>query len=70
MITFSAEGEDGQQIIGVGLSHENLRRLKDNQPIANEQLPGIKLLIFAGETEASIEEQLQEFIGPDTKVKR
>jgi hypothetical protein len=59
-------------LIILGLSHVNLARLKDGRPIAFDGaeigIPGTQIVIFAGETEQSMVSQMQEFIGPHTKV--
>ena len=63
MIVFSAEVDDAADdkgVTGIGLSHENLKGLKAGQAIVI-RLPSIRLLIFAGETEDSLAEAMQEF---------
>jgi len=70
MIKFKG-GSSKDPLIGLGLSFENLDRLRAGEPIKVE-LPelGLKgtLFIFAGTTEAELTEQIQEFITEDTKV--
>lgn len=55
-------------LVILGLSHENLRRLKEGRPI-NVKLRefGIdaRLFIFAGATEAELRALQREFIPPD-----
>lgn len=71
MIKFRAAHDEGH-IVGLGLSHENLKRLKGGQPIRiNAEsigLPGTTILIFAGRTEQTMASQLREFITADTQV--
>ncbi len=59
-------------IVVLGLSHMNLTRLKEGDPIKFDAsdlgLPGTTILIFSGETERSMARDLQEFIGPNTDV--
>jgi hypothetical protein len=72
MIKAKATGKD-KTIVILGLSHENLKRLKAKNPIhinlADIDIPGYEIFIFAGETEEKIAEEMKEFIGPDTKIK-
>jgi len=60
-------------LVILGLSHMNLNRLKAGQPIpidgSSLGLPaGTEILIFAGETERSMQRELHQLIGPETKV--
>lgn len=61
----------GRSVLICGLSHINLDRLKQGQPIkidgAAIELP-IDLVIFAGETEQSMARELAEFVGQNTRV--
>ena len=70
MIKFSA-GDANDPIIGLGLSAKNMKRIKRGEPILIDLgelgLVG-NILIFAGTTEKEMERQLQDFIGPDTKI--
>jgi hypothetical protein len=74
VIKFIAVGDNGRTAVGLGLSYENLRRLKDDQPIRVDLTklgivgPPHEVVIFAGETEASMTNQLARSgaIGPDT----
>ena len=71
MMRFGAQMPDGRLVFGIGLSRENCRRLLDGKPIAFplEEMGGKgEILIMGGETEQAMMRQLQEFIGPDTKV--
>lgn len=71
MIKFKADGQDGP-LLGFGLSENNVRELKKGRPISVDLremgLPGGRLMIFWGETEAAMAEELREFIGPDTTI--
>ena len=68
------QGQD-KTVVGLGLSHENLWRLKDGQPVvvrlADLGFEGSphEVLIFAGETEAAIIDRFEArgLIGPDTE---
>jgi hypothetical protein len=75
MVTATATGSsNGKQIIVLGLSWENLRRLKECQPIhvdatTHAGFPEqLSILIFSGETESTMARQMRELIGPETKV--
>lgn len=59
--------KDGRTFLGIGLSYSNLERLKAGRPIhfnAEEMhLPAIAVsdvIIFAGETEDSMRDELQQ----------
>jgi hypothetical protein len=56
----------GDPLVGIGLSHENLRRLKDGQPIrfnlSELAMPATDVLIFAGKTEDGMKAQLEEYL--------
>lgn len=71
MVKFTGE-RDGVPLIGLGLSRENLKRLKDGQPIvvhlADLNLPPGQILIFYGTTEAAMAKTLLPHIGEDTIV--
>lgn len=59
MIKAMSVGSDGRQNIVLGLSHENLRRLKDKQPIIVDtkelgMAKGPRIIVCAGETEDAI----------------
>jgi len=74
MITALATGDDGKQIIVLGLSYENLKRLRDGKPIhvrsdVHAGFPeNLAIMIFAGATERAMAEQLQPLISAATKV--
>ncbi len=62
MIKFTAATADGRKLLGLGLSHENMKRLKANkhnrfkvEPLGQD---GNDVLIFAGKTEASMSKEL------------
>jgi hypothetical protein len=64
---------DDEQLLILGLSRENIRRLQEGQPIDLSQkthgvaMPrGLKICIFAGETEESMRQQMADLIGPTT----
>jgi hypothetical protein len=75
MLKMYADGErDGKPVhlVVIGLSHRNLAALKDGRPIpidgAEVGVPGVEVLIFSGETEQAMAREMQELIGPATKV--
>lgn len=72
MIKFSANTPDRRKLIGLGLSHENLKRLKDNQPIRfkgeSVGLDGVDVLIFAGKTEESMAAKLDPAITANSVI--
>jgi hypothetical protein len=64
--------EVGELLI-IGLSRANRERLEAGQPIDLSQdthgltVPaGLRIMIFAGETEAEMEQQMATLIGPST----
>lgn len=69
MIKFKADSPTGP-LIGLGLSAQNLRLLQEGKPIvinlADLGLPPGRVLIFYGETEASMAAEMAAFIGPKT----
>ena len=73
MIKFTATTADGRKLLGLGLSHENLERLKNNQTIRFKGEPlgmrGVDILIFAGKTEASMSEELDPAITLKTIIR-
>lgn len=73
MIKFTATTADNRKLLGIGLSHGNLERLKDNQPIRfkgeDVGLPGQDVLIFAGKTEESMAADMAEYITAETIIK-
>lgn len=74
MITARATSDDGKQIVILGVSRENIRRLLDGQPIRvmAETHPGfienLVLCILFGETERDIAMALKPLITESTKV--
>jgi len=60
-------------LVVLGLSYANLARLKKGEPISLDGgevgLPGVDVLIFAGETEQTMARDVAEFIGPETETK-
>ena len=66
MVKFRADG-----LIGFGLSEANVKKLKEGSPISIDMdemgFPGIKAMIFYGETEEKIQRDLAEYITPETK---
>ena len=73
MIKFTATTADKRKLLGLGLSHMNLERLKDNQPIRFKGEPlgldGVDILIFAGKTEASMAQGLDPAITAKTIIR-
>lgn len=65
----STTGKDA--LIVLGLTKENIRRMQADEPVLVDLEPwGLsgKIVIFAGETEATMLADLQELIGPDTTL--
>jgi hypothetical protein len=59
----------------IGLSAENRRRMENGRPIFMTRAShgmavpaGVKVVIFAGETEDSMREQMSSLIGPSTVI--
>lgn len=78
MLKMGGRGEvNGQQVqlMIIGLSHENLRRLRQGRPIkckasdfgCTSEIP-IEMMIFSGETEQSMARDMQELVGEQTHV--
>lgn len=71
MFRATADGKDGPLAI-LGLSAENVKRLKAGQPIHVRQNSEIGLnkglVIFYGESEHQMMNQMRPMIGPDTKA--
>lgn len=71
------EGHDGKQLqfMIIGLSHENLKRLKQGKPIrckasdfgCESEMP-IEIMIFSGPTEQSMAREMHELVGKETRV--
>jgi hypothetical protein len=72
MLKMRTRLSDGRELLILGLSQINLDRLKADQPIAFKGdtvgLPGLEIMIFAGETEQSMARDLSEFVGPNTRA--
>ena len=71
MIKAVANLNDGTQLLVIGLSHTNLDRLREGKPIHfRGALLGllVDVMVFAGETEASMTYELESLIGPETRV--
>lgn len=74
MVKAKGKMHDGGQLLILGLSHENLRRLKNGQPITFETksnlgdlLEGVtRLLIFSEETEKKMGDTLGMQFPPDS----
>lgn len=69
--TFS---NNNKRTIGIGLSQENVNRLKKGLPIhvhfSELNLPdNYELFLFYGKTEEIMKKQLENHIGPDTVVR-
>lgn len=66
MLKFATEN-----LIGFGLSEENIKRLKENKPIMIDMskfgIPGKKCIIFYGKTEQEMQREFTEFIGAKTR---
>ena len=64
MLTALGRSNKGDVLL-LGLSYENLRRMKDGKPVAidlkaRQMETAEHVVIFAGETEADLERSLQE----------
>lgn len=68
MLKASGTTEDGQHVVFFGLSHENVKRLSEGLSIQFDgkdvALPGVQVVIFVGETEESMAQQLTDLIAP------
>lgn len=69
--------KSGDDVLVIGLSKENRKRLDDGQPIDistythGDGVPKeLHLLIFAGLDEDSMQEELRSLMGKDTVVQR
>lgn len=74
MFRATADGKDGPMAI-LGLSAENVKRLKAGQPIyvrrdgqAGDIGLNKSLVIFYGDSEQQMLNQMRPLIGPDTKA--
>ena len=76
MFKAKAKAGDGRTLVLLGLTDENLKRLKQGQPIdidtsVLQVAPGETvghICIFYGKDEASIGRELESLIGPQTIV--
>jgi len=73
MLKFITKLGMGRHLVGLGLSRKNIGLLQTDCPIVIDLqevfgLPPIQILIFSGDTEESMKEQLGDLIGPDTIV--
>ena len=73
MVKFTVLGANGRTLLGIGLSQENLDRLKQGQPIifTSEEISlpwKADILIMFGNTESDMKKELKPFLGPDTQV--
>jgi hypothetical protein len=75
MFTASANSAEGKRLLVLGLSAENVRRMKHGHPIrVSREIHGLAvpadltIVIFAGETEAQMEADMRRMglIGPTT----
>lgn len=76
MLKMVGAGKRGRQrikLVVLGLSHLNLERLQQGQPIhfpgEDVTIPGVEFMIFSGATEATMAREMEELIGPQTKTK-
>lgn len=73
MVKFAFKGQDDRENLGLGITAENVKRMKDGQPIRIDLAAlGLSVngtvMLFYGETEQSLYDSLKEFIGPETDV--
>lgn len=66
MIKFTGD-RDGKTLVGLGISEGNVAKLKEGKPILvhlDEMIPGsnIDILIFYGETEQSMYQELKPML--------
>jgi hypothetical protein len=68
MLKMKAKTDNGDIVI-LGLSEENIKRMKDNKPMLIDLkevgIPGIKIMIFTGKTEEEMFEDFKEIIRPE-----
>jgi hypothetical protein len=73
MIKFTAEMKNGRTLIGLGLTAGNLRHMKAGRPLhvnleeMNLAWKG-EIIVIYGETEDELQEELKDFITPETKI--
>lgn len=76
MIKATATSPDGsRKIVMLGLSEENLRRLRQDKPIhigpgemVQLGLPAVELVIFWGKDEATMAKMMEPMIDAETRV--
>jgi hypothetical protein len=73
VIRFTYRDKEDREHLCVGISAENVKRLKDGKPLCvNVAEMGLavngSIVVFYGDTEQTLYESIKEFIGPDTKV--
>lgn len=72
MIKFTAKIGDDRTVLGIGLSHANLARLKAGEPIKFKGepvgMPDYDILIFSGRTEESMTKELDPMITAETII--
>ena len=72
MVKFGASGSGGRALVGLGLSEENLRNLRERKPILvqGEEVnqPGVDIMIMWGETEEAIKNELAPYLGGGTRI--
>lgn len=73
MIKMAGTSVDGRQVILLGLSEGNLKRLRERKPIhihsEEFNIPGIDVIICWGPTEDDLMKELQSLIGPETEMR-
>ena len=70
MIKGAGQTADGRPVLLIGLSNENIRRLKADDPIRFEMapmgLPDCQVVIIYGPTDEQMEARLQSAMTPET----
>jgi hypothetical protein len=73
MIKLAAVGRNGQPVVVLGLSHENLARLLADEPIKvhmeDLDLPPMTVILFAGKDEDEMVEQMRPLISERTEFR-
>lgn len=73
MIKFKVDAKNNRKLIGLGITEENVKGLKEGKPIfingEEVDIPGIDIMVFYGKDEKAIQDSLQNFIGPHTDVR-
>lgn len=70
MIKFKVSG-NAKPLLGLGISAENVKRLKAGQPIkfdASEMGIDAEIMIFYGETEDDLRKSIQPYISNETEI--